>query len=63
MFKVFLFGGGMGDVPEALHAFESGLHEAFLVSVGITLLAALASAFRPAHSPRELMAATSPGAV
>ena len=24
MFKVFLYGGGMGDVPEALHAFEAG---------------------------------------
>src|SRR5918911_382289 len=53
MFKVFLYGGGMGDVPEALHAFEQGLHQAFLVSVVITLVAALASALRPAHSPRE----------
>ena len=56
MFKVFLYGGGMGDVPEALHAFEQGLHQAFLVSFGITLVAALASALRPAHSPRELAA-------
>jgi EmrB/QacA subfamily drug resistance transporter len=56
MFKVFLYGGGMGDVPDALHAFEQGLHQAFLVSFGITLLAALASAFRPSHSPRELAA-------
>ena len=55
MFKVFLYGGGMGDVPEALHAFEQGLHQAFLVSFGITLVAALASALRPAHSPRELL--------
>jgi MFS family permease len=56
MFKVFLYGGGMGDVPEALHAFEQGLHQAFLVSFGITLVAALVSALRPAHSPRELAA-------
>jgi EmrB/QacA subfamily drug resistance transporter len=56
MFKVFLYGGGMGDVPDALHAFEQGLHQAFLVSFGITLIAALASAFRPSHSPRELAA-------
>ena len=56
MFKVFLFGGGMGDVPEALAAFEQGLHQAFLVSFGITLVAALASALRPSHSPRELVA-------
>jgi len=56
MFKVFLYGGGMGDVPEALHAFEQGLHQAFLVSFGITLVAALASALRPSHSPREVAA-------
>ena len=53
---MFLYGVGMGDVPEALHAFEQGLHQAFLVSFGITLVAALASALRPAHSPRELTA-------
>ena len=56
MFKVFLYGGGMGNVPEALHAFEDGLHQAFLVSFGITLIAALASALRPSHSTREAAA-------
>jgi EmrB/QacA subfamily drug resistance transporter len=56
MFKVFLYGGGMGDLPEALRAFEQGLHQAFLVSFGITIVAALASALRPSHSPRELAA-------
>jgi EmrB/QacA subfamily drug resistance transporter len=56
MFKVFLYGGGMGDVPDALHAFEQGLHQAFLVSFGITVIAALASALRPSHSPREAAA-------
>ena len=40
MFRVFLYGGGMGDMPEALLAFEQGVHEAFLVSFGITLVAA-----------------------
>ena len=53
MFKVLLYGGGMADVPEALHAFEQGLHQAFLVSFGVTLIAALASGLRPSHSPRE----------
>jgi hypothetical protein len=53
MFKVFLYGGGMGDMPEALQAFEQGLHQAFLVSFAITLIAALASALRPSHSSRE----------
>jgi EmrB/QacA subfamily drug resistance transporter len=57
MFKVLLYGGGMADVPEALHAFEQGLHQAFLVSFGITLIAALASGLRPSHSPREAAAA------
>jgi EmrB/QacA subfamily drug resistance transporter len=56
MFKVFLYGGGMGDMPEALQAFEQGLHQAFLVSFAITLIAALASALRPSHSPREAAA-------
>jgi EmrB/QacA subfamily drug resistance transporter len=55
MFRVFLYGGGMSDMPEAQRAFEQGLHHAFLVSFGITL-AALASALRPAHSPREAAA-------
>jgi EmrB/QacA subfamily drug resistance transporter len=56
MFKVFLYGGGMGDMPDALQAFEQGLHQAFLVSFGITMIAALASALRPSHSPREAAA-------
>jgi MFS family permease len=63
MFKVFLYGGGMGDVPDALHAFEQGLHQAFLVSFAITLIAAVASVLRPAHSPREAAAAAAPQAV
>jgi len=57
MFKVLLYGGGMADVPDALRAFEQGLHQAFLVSFGVTLIAALASGLRPSHSPREAAAA------
>jgi cbb3-type cytochrome oxidase subunit 3 len=57
MFKVLLYGGGMSDVPDAQRAFETGLHQAFLVSFAITLIAALASALRPSHSPREAAAA------
>ena len=56
MFRVFIYGGGMTDMPDALHAFEQGMHQAFLVSVGITLIAALASVLRPSHSPREAAA-------
>jgi EmrB/QacA subfamily drug resistance transporter len=57
MFRVFLYGGGMADLPEVQRTFEQGLHQAFLVSFGITLIAALASALRPAHSPRQAAAA------
>ncbi len=48
MFHVFLYGGGMASDPAALRTFVSGLHEAFLLSFGITLIAALASALLPA---------------
>jgi len=57
MFRVFLYGGGMTDMPDVQHTFEQGLHQAFLVSFVITLIAASASALRPAHSPREAAAA------
>ena len=46
MFKVFLYGGGMGNAPQALNAFTSGLHEAFLLSAVITVVAAVASALQ-----------------
>jgi EmrB/QacA subfamily drug resistance transporter len=55
MFKVFLYGGGMNGAPEALHAFEQGLHQAFLLSFVITLIAAGASALQPSHRPLELV--------
>ncbi|MFZ2473014.1 MAG: MFS transporter [Methanothrix sp.] len=48
MFHVFLYGGGMSGAP--LAAFESGMHEAFLASFVVTLVAAVISALRPAHS-------------
>ena len=57
MFKVFLYGGGMNGAPEALHAFEQGLHQAFLLSFVITLIAAGASALQPSHRPLELVRA------
>jgi EmrB/QacA subfamily drug resistance transporter len=52
MFQVFLYGGGMGNAPEALQAFEQGLRQAFLVSFGITVVATIIAYLRPAHSPR-----------
>jgi EmrB/QacA subfamily drug resistance transporter len=53
MFNVFLYGGGMGNNPEALTAFEQGVHQAFLVSFGITLVAMVVAFLRPSHSPRD----------
>jgi hypothetical protein len=53
MFNVFLYGGGMGNNPEALSAFEQGVHQAFLVSFGITLAAMVVAFLRPSHSPRD----------
>ena len=50
MFKIFLYGGGMGGTPEALSSFLGGLHEVFWISVVITLLAAFVSAFQPPHA-------------
>ncbi|MEA3202255.1 MAG: hypothetical protein QOE90_3683 [Thermoplasmata archaeon] len=51
MMKIFLFGGGMGEAPDALAAFVHGMHVAFLLAVGITLVAAAVSWFRPHHRP------------
>jgi len=47
MFHVFLYGGGMSGAP--LAAFEAGMHEAFLASFAVTLLAAVISGLRPGH--------------
>jgi EmrB/QacA subfamily drug resistance transporter len=51
MYRIFLYGGGMGSAPEALAAFETGLSHAFLLSFAITLVAAAASAMRPSMHP------------
>ena len=47
MFHVFLYGGGMSGT--SLEYFESGMHEAFLVSFAVTLLAAVVSFRRPSQ--------------
>lgn len=57
MMKVFIYGGGMGQNSDALSLFLNGLHTAFLLSCGISVLAAIASALQPAHSPRAAAAA------
>jgi hypothetical protein len=50
MFRVFLYGGGMSAAPSALSTFESGVHQAFLVSFAVTAFAALVSFLRPARA-------------
>jgi MFS family permease len=51
MFHVFLYGGGMSGT--SLSDFETGMHEAFLVSFVVTLVAATASFLRPSQRPVE----------
>jgi MFS family permease len=48
MFHVFLYGGGMSGA--SLTALETGMHEAFMASFAVTLLAAAISAMRPSRS-------------
>ncbi len=50
MMQVFLYGGGMGSNPAVLATFLHGLHLAFLISCGISLVAAAASAGQPVHA-------------
>ncbi len=49
MYHVFLYGGGMESEPGVLRVFQAGLHEAFLVSFGVTIVAAAASFLRPSR--------------
>jgi ABC-type proline/glycine betaine transport system permease subunit len=47
--QVFIYGGGMSQYPAALAIFLHGLHFAFLVSFGISVIAMIVAALRPAH--------------
>jgi hypothetical protein len=58
MMQIFLYGGGMGSNTEALGIFLSGLHQAFLISAGVSVIAALASALQPAHGRLAKIAPT-----
>jgi EmrB/QacA subfamily drug resistance transporter len=61
MMQVFIYGGGMAAEPQALAAFQTGLHQAFLLSFGITLVAAAVSALRPSHPRNQQGAPVSVG--
>src|SRR5437660_302058 len=49
MMQVFIYGGGMSQFPAALALFLHGLHLAFYVSFGLSVVAMIVAALRPAH--------------
>ncbi len=49
MMQVFIYGGGMSQFPTALALFLGGLHLAFFVSFGLSVVAMIVAALRPAH--------------
>ena len=56
MMQVFIYGGGMSKYPAALAIFMNGLHSAFLVSCGLSLIAMIVAALRPSHRQGETIA-------
>ncbi len=53
MYHVFLYGGGMDNAPGVLQVFQGGLHEAFMVSFAVTIVAAAASFLRPSRLEQQ----------
>lgn len=49
MMQVFIYGGGMSKFPAALALFLQGLHLAFFVSFGLSVIAMIVAALRPSH--------------
>ncbi len=52
--QVFITGGGMGSFTSIIPVFLSGLHEAFLISFALSIIAAIVAALRPSHGTRLL---------
>ncbi len=52
--QVFITGGGMGSFASIIPVFLSGLHEAFLFSFILSIIAAVVAALRPSHGTRLL---------
>src|SRR5215472_12176597 len=52
--RVFINGGGMGSFAAIIPIFLSGLHQAFLISFVLSIIATIVSALRPAHGTRLL---------
>jgi MFS family permease len=49
MMQVFIYGGGMSQFPAALALFLQGVHLAFFVSFGLSVVAMIVAALRPSH--------------
>ena len=49
MMQVFIYGGGMSHFPAALALFLHGVHQAFLVSFALSVVAMIVAALRPAR--------------
>jgi len=49
MMQVFIYGGGMSQFPSALALFLHGLHNAFMVSFVLSVIAMIVAALRPSH--------------
>ncbi len=59
--QVFINGGGLGNYASAIPPFLSGLHQAFLVSFVLSVIAAIVAALRPAHGQRDYTTVSSGG--
>jgi len=51
--QVFINGGGFAQFSSALAPFMAGLHLAFFVSVGLSVVAMVIAALRPSHGLRQ----------
>ncbi len=47
--QIFITGGGMGSFASAIPPFLAGLHQAFFISVGLSIIAAIVAVLRPDH--------------
>ena len=52
--QVFITGGGLGNFASIIPVFLSGLHQAFLISFVLSVIAAVVAALRPSHGTRLL---------
>ncbi|GAC1566515.1 MAG: MFS transporter [Ktedonobacteraceae bacterium] len=52
--QIFITGGGMGSFAFIIPIFLSGLHEAFLISFVLSIIAAVVAVMRPSHGTRLL---------